>query len=108
MPHAYGGPATVSVLSLYQNQLPVELTTVELPILLKSVGTDRVRIEFMHYLLGPKEANVLRVELPDGRMLHGPIVNGCNEPAGGWLEFEVENHALGLKIPANPDGWKWV
>lgn len=106
MSYAHTGPATVSVLALYRGQPPVELTTVELPILLNSVDANRVRIEFGHYLLGPKKANVLRVQLPDGLMLHGPIVDGCNEPAGGWLEFDIEHHALGLEMPTN--GWKWV
>jgi|LNAP01.1.fsa_nt_gb hypothetical protein len=41
-------------------------------------------------------------------MLHGPIINGRNEPAGGWLEFDVKEHDLGLTQPANLNGWKWV
>lgn len=108
MSQTYEGPATVSVLALYQGQPPVELTTLELPIQLKSVDTNRARIEFAHYLQGPKEANVLLIELPDGRMLHGPIVDGRNEPAGGWLEFDVEHHALGVEKRINLNGWKWV
>lgn len=66
----------------------------------------------MHYadsnhqrVLGPKDANVLRVVLPDERLLHGPISDERNEPLGGWLEFEVMEHELALDQPANLNGW---
>lgn len=64
MPYAYEGLATVTMLALYSGQPPVELTTEELPIVLRNAGANRARVEFDHYLLGPKEANVLRIELP--------------------------------------------
>ncbi|VVP62019.1 hypothetical protein PS874_06423 [Pseudomonas fluorescens] len=38
MPYAYEGLATVTVLALYADQPPVELTTMELPIVLKMSG----------------------------------------------------------------------
>ena len=57
--------------------------------------------------LGPKEANVLRIELPEGWMLHGPIIAGVNEPGGGWLEFSIEQHDMDLASPVARDGWEW-
>ena len=108
MPYAYEGPATVTVMALYLGHHPIELTTFELPVLLNNAGPGRSRIAYGHYLQGPKDANALRVVLPDGVMLHGPIINGRNEPAGGWLEFDVKEGALGLSLPANLNGWKWV
>ena len=108
MPYAYEGPATVTVMALYQGYPPIELTTFELPIQLSNAGPGHARIAYTHYLHGPKHANALRVVLPDGVMLHGPIINGRNEPAGGWLEFDVKEHDLGLLQPENLNGWKWV
>jgi hypothetical protein len=108
MPHAYEGPATVTVMALYVGKEPNELTTLELPVVLSNAGPGRARIEYGRYLQGPKDANVLRVVLPDGLMLRGPIIDGRNEPLGGWLEFEVEPHDLALGQPANLNGWKWV
>jgi hypothetical protein len=108
MHYAYEGPATVTVMALYAGQAPNELTTLELPIVLSNAGPHRARIEYGRYLLGPKDANVLRVVLPDGRLLHGPISDGRNDPLGGWLEFDVQEHELALNQPANLNGWKWV
>lgn len=108
MSYAYEGPATVTVIALYQGHSPIELTTFELPVLLSNAFPGRGRIVYGHYLQGPKDANALRVMLPDGLMLHGPIINGRNEPAGGWLEFDVKQYQLGLPQPANLNGWKWV
>lgn len=108
MPYAYQGPATVTVMALYVGHEPNELTTLELPVVLSNAGHSRARINFSHYLQGPKNANALRVVLPDGRLLHGPIIGGRNEPGGGWLEFDVQEHDLGLAQPVNPNGWKWV
>lgn len=108
MDYTYEGPATVTVIALYQGLLPVELTTFELPVVLSNAGPNRARIAYTHYLQGPKHANALRVVLPDGLMLQGSIINGRNEPAGGWLEFDVKEHDLGLFQPENLNGWKWV
>lgn len=44
--------------------------------------------------------------LPDGRLPHGPIMEGRNEPLGGWLEFDVKDRELGLAQPAHLNGWK--
>jgi len=107
MPYAYEGLATVTMLALYSGQPPVELTTEELPIVLRNAGANRARVEFDHYLLGPKEANVLRIELPEGWMLHGPIIAGVNEPGGGWLEFSIEQHDMDMASPVARDGWEW-
>ena len=49
MPMKYEGLATVTVLALYADS-PVELTTMELPILLKNVGVYRAGLEFDRYL----------------------------------------------------------
>lgn len=108
MPYAYEGLATVTVMALYVGQAPNELTTLELPIMLSNAGPGRARIEFGRYLQGPKDANALRVVLPDGGLLHGPISDGRNEPLGGWLEFAVTEHELALAQPANRHGWKWA
>ncbi|WP_223508564.1 MULTISPECIES: hypothetical protein [Pseudomonas] len=107
MPYAYEGPATVTVMALYMGQEPNELTTLELLVVLSNAGPRIARIEYGRYLQGPKDANALRVVLPDGRLLHGPIIDGRNDPDGGWLEFEVKDHDLGRVLPANLS-WKWV
>jgi hypothetical protein len=52
---------------------------------LSDAGTGRARIELQQYLQGSKAANLLRVILPDGHMLQGQSIDGCNEPGGGWL-----------------------
>lgn len=60
------GLATVTVLALYPDQPLIELTTEDLPIVLRNAGANRARVEFDRYLRGPKQANVLRLELPEG------------------------------------------
>ncbi|WP_144407257.1 hypothetical protein [Pseudomonas simiae] len=42
-----------------------------------------------------------------GLVLQGPIVDGSNEPAGGWLLIDVEQYELPLEPPANLNGWTW-
>jgi len=107
MPLIYQGPATVTAIALYRDRSPTELTTLEWPVVLSNTTSGRARIDFSHYLHGPKHANALRVVLPDGLVLHGRIIDGRNEPLGGWLEFNIELHELGLDSPANLDGWQW-
>lgn len=75
--------------------------------MLNDSGSGHARIDFGHYLQGPKNANALRVVLPDGRLLHGRIIDGRNEPLGGWLEFDIEPYELDSDSPANLNGWKW-
>lgn len=108
MSYAYEGLATVTVIALYKGQTPNELTTLELAVVMCDAGPSRARIDYSRYLQGPKDANALRVVLPDGRLLHGPIIDGRNEPLGGWLVFDVKERELGLEQPANRHGWKWV
>jgi hypothetical protein len=72
-----------------------------------NVGAMRFRLELDRYLQGPKEANAIQVVLPGGLVLQGPIVDGSNEPAGGWLLIDVEQHELPLEPPASLNGWKW-
>ncbi|QXI54236.1 hypothetical protein [Pseudomonas alvandae] len=107
MSYAYEGLATVAVLALYQGLQPNELTTLELNIRLLNVGAGRFRLEFDRYLPGPKEANAIRVVLPGGLLLQGPIVEGSDEPAGGWLLIDVEQYELPLEPPAYLNGWTW-
>lgn len=107
MPYDYEGLATVTVMALYHAHPPVELTTFELPVVLSNAAPGRARIAFGHYLQGPKRANALRVVLPNGLVLRGLIVNGRNEPAGGWLEFDVKEYDFGLSPPNKLNGWKW-
>lgn len=107
MSYTYDGLATVGVLALYEAQPPNRLATLELNVRVINLGPTRFRLEFDHYLQGPKEANALQVVLPDGVLLQGSIVDGCNEPAGGWLLIDVEPHELPLQRPANLNGWKW-
>ena len=45
--------------------------------------------------------------MPGGLVLQGPIVDGSNEPAGGWLLIDVEQYELPLEPPATLQGWKW-
>lgn len=105
MSYAYEGLATVTVLARYPRQPPVELTTFDCPVRVSNAG--RTRIELERYLPGPKDANTLRVVLPDGLLLQGPILDGCNEPVGGWLLIDVEQDELPLDPRANLNGWKW-
>ncbi|EJN18654.1 hypothetical protein [Pseudomonas sp. GM80] len=107
MSYAYEGLATVEVLALYQNQPPTKLITLELNVRLRGAGHQRFRVEFDHYLHGPQHANALRLVLPGGLLLQGPIVDGRNKAAGGWLLIDVEAHELPLEPPAYLNGWKW-
>ncbi|KAB0485738.1 MULTISPECIES: hypothetical protein [Pseudomonas] len=108
MRYAYEGPATVTVIAMYRGRVPAELSTLEFPVVVSCVGSDRARIEYGHYLQGPKGANVLRLVLPGGHMMQGSIIDGRNEPLGGWLEFDVEEHELAVDQPANLNGWQWI
>ncbi|WP_130909599.1 hypothetical protein [Pseudomonas sp. Sample_9] len=103
----YEGLATVTVLALYEGQEPAERTSLEFPLRLVNVGSGRVRVELQHYLQGPKEANALRVMLPHGTMVQGLIVDGSNEPTGGWLLIDVEQYELALEQPGTLNGWQW-
>jgi hypothetical protein len=107
MSYAYEGLATVAVLALYRDQAPNELTTLELNIRVLNSGAKHFRLEFDRYLHGPKEANAIRVVLPGGLLLQGPIVDGSNRPAGGWLLIDVEQYEPPLEPPAYMNGWKW-
>ena len=107
MSYAYEGLATVGVLALYREQAPTKLTTFEVNVRILNLGPERVRIEFDRYLQGPKEANAIQVILPGGLVLQGPIVDGSNEPLGGWLLLDVEQYELPLEPPANLNGWTW-
>jgi hypothetical protein len=107
MSYAYEGLASVGVLALYQGQPPNQLTTLELNVRVLHVGPKCFRLEFDHYLHGPKKANAVQVVLPDGLVLQGPIVDGSNEPAGGWLLIDVAQDELPLEPPASLHGWKW-
>jgi hypothetical protein len=103
----YEGLATVTVMARYAGKPPVELTTLECPVKLINVGPARLRVELQHYLQGPKEANTLRVMLPHGTMVQGPMIDGRNEPNGGWLLINIEHFDLALEQLGNQDGWKW-
>lgn len=108
MSYAYEGPATVGVLALYRGHPPNKLTTYELNVRILNVERQRFRLEFDRYLQGPKEANAIQAILPGGLMLQGPIVDGSNEPAGGWLLIDVEQHELPIEPPASLNGWQWA
>lgn len=107
MPYVYKGLATVTVMARYLGQEQTELTTLECPVRLLNAGPGRVRVELQHYLQGPKEANTLRVMLPHGMMVQGPMIDGSNEPTGGWLLVNVEQYDLALEQPGNEERWKW-
>lgn len=104
MSDVYEGLATVSVIAHYLGQAPVDLTTFECPVRLSHAGPGRARIELQHYLQGPKAANLLRVLLPDGRMLQGQILDSCNEPGGGWVLIKIEQFELTPEPSANTNG----
>ena len=55
---------------------------------------------------GQHDANTLRVLLPGGRVVQGRIIDGCNEPAGGWLLIDVEQNQA-VEQSTDQDGWKW-
>lgn len=101
MPYDYEGPATVTVMALRRGRLHAELSTLEMPVVMRDAGLTRARIEYGHYLKGPRDANVLRLMLPDGRMLQGPIIDGRKELLGGWLEFDVEQEGRALDQSAD-------
>lgn len=107
MSYVYEGVATVVVIARYLEQAPVELSTLECVVRLSDAGTGRVRVELQQYLQGPKAANLLRVVLPDGRMVQGQIIDSCNEPGGGWILIKIEQSELTLKPLADAKGWKW-
>ncbi|WP_192560308.1 hypothetical protein [Pseudomonas allokribbensis] len=94
MSYTYDGLASVAVLALYRGRPTNKQTTFELAVRVIKVAPKRFRVEFAHYLQGPQEANTLQVMLPDGMLLQGPIIDGSNEPAGGWLLINVEPHEL--------------
>jgi hypothetical protein len=104
MSHFFEGLATVAVIARYEGRPPAELTTLECPVRLSKVGSDCTRVELAHFLEGPKDANMLRVILPDGLMVQGLIVGGSNQPLGGWLLIDVESGELGFALPANGCG----
>lgn len=103
----YEGLATVTVLARYQGREPAELTSLECPVRLIHVGSGRVRVELQHYLQGPKEANALRVMLPHGTMVQGLLIDGSNQPTGGWLLIDVEQYDLVREPPGTLNGWQW-
>lgn len=107
MSYVYEGLATVVVIARYLAQAPVERTTLECQVRLSDPVAGRARIELQQYLQGPKTANLVRVMLPDGRMLQGQILDSSNEPGGGWLLVNIEQFELTLEPPANANGWKW-
>ncbi|MFW9082392.1 hypothetical protein ACOI9X_24425 [Pseudomonas sp. P2757] len=102
MSYVYAGLATVSVLALYRGQPPVERTTLECPVRVSHAGPGRARIELQRYLWRPKEANALRVILPDGQLVQGAIIDACNEVTGGWLLIDVTPHELVPEQPPTP------
>lgn len=101
MSHVFEGLATVAVIARYEGRPPAELTTLECPLRLSKIAPDRTRVELAHFLEGPKDANMLRVILPDGLMVQGLIVAGSNQPLGGWLLIDVESGELGFASPVN-------
>jgi len=107
MPPIFSGPAAVTVTAYYLRQRPVELTTFDCAVRLIAESQGRIRVELDRYLLGPSAATSLRVALPDGHAMQGKIIDGCNEPGGGWLLIDVE-HDLALKPPASKGGAAYV
>lgn len=107
MPYAYEGSATVTVMARYLGLEPAELTTLECAVRLLNAGPGRVRVELQHYLHGPARANTVRVMLPHGMMVQGPIVDGSNEPTGGWLLINVEQYDLAFEPPGASKEWQW-
>lgn len=105
MSDVYEGLATVVVIARYLGQMTIERTTFECPVRLTVAGPERTRVELQHYLRGPKAANLLRLTLPDGRMLEGQIIDGCNQPGGGWLL--IHDGHLELTLEPSASGWKW-
>ncbi len=101
MSDVYEGLATVVVIARYEGRPPAELTMLECPVRLSKIAPDRTRVELAHFLEGPKDANMLRVILPDGLMVQGLIVGGSNQPLGGWLLIDVESGELGFAPPVN-------
>jgi len=107
MSYTYEGSATVTVMTLCRGQPPVELTTFDCAVRLSNASPGRTRIELKHYLQGPKEANTLRVMLPSGLMVQGALIDGCNEPTGGWQLIDLERYDLTKGQPASLEGWQW-
>ena len=107
MLYVYEGLATVAVIAHHLGQTPIERTTLECPVRLSDAGTGCVRIELQQYLQGPKAANLLRMILPDGHLVQGQMIDGCNEPGGGWLLIQVGQFELTPESSAYTNGWKW-
>lgn len=106
--YVYEGLATVTVLARYFERPPVEWSIWEFPVRVVNAGPGRTRVELKRYLYGPKDANTLRVVLPDGAIIEGPIIDGCNEPTGGWLLIDVEQDDLPLEQPGTLKEWYWT
>lgn len=107
MSDVYEGLATMVVIARYLAQAPIERTTFDCPIRVSDAEPRRTRIELQHYLPGPKASNLLRLTLPDGRMLQGQIIDGCNQPGGGWLLIDVSQCELTLDPSTSLTSWKW-
>ncbi|MDN3219479.1 hypothetical protein [Pseudomonas nunensis] len=97
----------MTVRPLHHGQPPVELTTLECPVRINTIDPGRTRIELQCYFGGPKEANALRVILPDGRLVQGAIIDGCNEVTGGWLLIDGTPQGPASEEPVIINGWKW-
>jgi len=54
---------------------------------------------------GPARANTVRVMLPHGMMVQGPIIDGGNELTGGWLLINFEQYDLAFEPPGASKGW---
>ena len=106
MSYVYDGLATVTVMARYLGLLPVELSTFDCRVRVSNPGPGCTRVELERYLQGPKDANTLRVLVPGGRVVQGRIIDGCNEPAGGWLLIDVEQNQA-VEQSTDQDGWKW-
>jgi hypothetical protein len=99
MSYAHQGPAHVTVSARHFGSEPVDTLNEAVTINLASSGTPGVaRLEFARPLLGPEQANYVRVLLPNRLAVAGPIVQGDRQPDGsGWLTFHVEDTDLGLE-----------
>ena len=99
MSYAHQGPAHVTVSARYFGSEPVDTLNEAVTINLAGSGTPGVaRLEFGRPLIGHERANYVRVLLPNGLAIAGPIVQGDRQPDGsGWLTFQVEDTDLGLQ-----------
>ncbi|MHC8403356.1 hypothetical protein ACYZTX_28975 [Pseudomonas sp. MDT1-17] len=97
MPHMHQGPAHVTLYAGHSGLEALDILNEAVSITLTaSALLDVACLAFAQPLFGPARPHYVRVMLPSGLAVAGPIVQRKYQPDGsGWLTFEVEETNLG-------------